>query len=90
MTTAYHMKSHEVTISKIIGLQPLIGRNSQLTSPDVSLILVLENEQKQTWLCEKNAPAPAAGDWFVTDSELHVSYIVAAGKFSDLFEESQP
>ena len=86
---AYHIKSHAVEVSRVTGLQPLMGRNNQLTSPDVGLILVLEDSTKQKWLCEKDGVIPAAGDWFVTDSELHVTYVVSAVKFSTLFDESK-
>ena len=85
----YRVKSHPVEVSRIQSIQPLMGRNSVLTSPDFGLVLILDAGTKRDWLCEKNAPAPVAGDFFVCDDEFHVSYIVAAAKFNEMFEETQ-
>ena len=85
----YQIKAHEVSVSKIVKLEPLQGRNDQLTSPDVGLILVLEDSTKQKWLCEKDGVIPAAGDWFVTDKALGVTFVVPAAKFSTLFKRSK-
>ena len=84
----YQIKAHEVAVSKIVKLEPLQGRNDQLTSPDVGLLLVLEDSTKQKWLCEKDGASPAAGDFFVTDKELGVTYIVPVAKFKKLFRKA--
>ncbi len=85
----YTVKSHPVEVARITGLQPLVGPNTAVLSPDFGLLLILENGQKHKWLSEKNAPIPAAGDWFVKDAELNTVYVVSAVKFSTLFDESK-
>ena len=87
--STHTVQAHPVEAKKITGIQPLMGRNDQLTSPDVGLILVLEDSTKQKWLCEKDGVIPAAGDFFVTDKALGVSFIVPAQKFGELFVESK-
>jgi len=68
----------------------MLGRNDQLVSPESGLVLVLADETKHKWLCEKDGVMPSVGDWLVTDNELRVVYVVAADKFSTLFQETRP
>ena len=84
--STYRVKTHEVAVTKIVGIQPLMGRNTALMAPDQGLLLVLDSGEKHKWLSEPNAPVPQVGDAFVIDSELGVSLIVPAAKFADLFE----
>jgi hypothetical protein len=85
----YHVCSHEVAAVRIVNLQPLLGRNEQLVSPESGLVLVLEDETKHKWLCEKDSVTPTVGDFLVTDKELNVTYIVTAAKFATLFQENK-
>ena len=87
--STYKIKSHPVEVSRVTGVQPLMGRNTELVSPDVGLILVLEDSTKQKWLCETGGVVPTAGDFFVTDKDLHLAYIVPAVKFKELFRKSK-
>ena len=88
--TQYKVKSHVVEASRIICIQPLMGRNNQLMSPDAGLVLVLEDNSKHNWVAEKNSHMPVAGDFLVADRELNVTYVVAATKFAVLFREFKP
>ncbi|HEV2523330.1 MAG TPA: hypothetical protein VGT24_13200 [Candidatus Acidoferrales bacterium] len=81
------VKSHAVTAEKIVGVLPLMGRNTTLMSPDAGLTLVLENKTQHNWLSEAGGPAPAVGDFLVRDDELNATAIVSAAKFKELFSE---
>jgi hypothetical protein len=89
MTMAYQVKSHPVEVARIQSIQPLMGRNTVLMSPDFGLTLILYGGAKTDWLSEKGNPAPKVDDYFVCDDELHVSYIVAAEKFNELFSNQE-
>jgi hypothetical protein len=88
--TTYHVKSHAVEGSKIVRIQPLMGRNDQLMSPESGLVLVLDDATKHKWLGEKDGAMPSVGDFLVKDDALNVIYVVAADKFSTLFRGPRP
>jgi hypothetical protein len=83
--TQYKIKSHAVEASCIISLQPLMGRNTELMSPESGLMLVLDDNSKHQWVSEKIGMMPCAGDFLVKDTELNIIYVVAATKFQNLF-----
>jgi hypothetical protein len=84
----YRVKSHPVTVSRIVSVGPLVAQ-SKMMSPEAGLVLGLENQAAHNWLAEKDGDTPQRGDWFVNDAELRVSYVVAAAKFSELFQASE-
>jgi hypothetical protein len=82
----HQMKSHSVIARRIVKVEPLILGDKML-APDVGLILRLADSGKKVkWMAEPGNPAPQAGDFFVTDSELEVSFVVSASKFDSLFQ----
>jgi hypothetical protein len=76
-------KSHAVTATKIVSVQP-VRRGDQLMHPDDGIVLVLEDGKKHKWIIEDGI-TPLAGDMFVSDADLHAMYVVNAAKFSELF-----
>ena len=85
MSQKYRVNSHEVEGSKIVGVKPLLGRNTELMSPEFGLTLVLDDDTHHKWLSEKDSVTPTVGDFLVTDKELNVTYVVSATKFETLF-----
>jgi hypothetical protein len=85
----YRINSHPVAASRIVGVKPLMGRNTELMSPDFGLTLVLEDETQNKWLCEKGI-VPSVGDFLVHDTELNVTYVVTPTKFKKLFRKPKP
>jgi hypothetical protein len=89
MSKMYRVASHNVDAVQILRIQPLMGRNTQVMSPDAGLLLVLSDETKQTWLSEKGSIAPTVGDFLVTDTVLNLSYVVAAANFQKMFRSTK-
>ena len=87
MPHKYRVNSHAVEGSKIVSIQPLVAQGRVL-APNAGLTLVLDDESKNKWLNEPNAPTPAVGDFLVRDDELHVAFVVPAAKFKTLFKEA--
>jgi hypothetical protein len=77
------VKKHLVTATRIAQVLPL--RNSAgPMSPDVGLLLALENGSKHKWIIEDGA-IPVVGAFLVQDADLHTHYVVTAEKFAELF-----
>ena len=84
---AYRLNTHAVEASRIETLQPLVSQGKVL-APDNGLTLILEDHTKHNWIAEKDGQTPLVGDFLVHDAQLHVTYVVAAHKFTELFHES--
>jgi hypothetical protein len=81
---SYQMKSHNVEAVRIARVEPLISQGAMM-SPSSGLLLTLENGTKHKWLAAKDESSPVVDDFFVTDAELKLSYVVPADKFPWLF-----
>lgn len=83
--SAYSTKAHSVDAKKITGLAPLLS-GSGMMSPNAGLILILTDDSKHKWVGGSKEITPTIGDWLVQDTELNATFVVAAAKFSELFE----
>ena len=82
----YLAKPREVSAAQVIRVEPLMGRNTALLSPDAGLVLVLDDGTKHRWLAESGA-IPAADDYLVRDAELHHDFVVSQKQFRELFTD---
>ena len=78
--------SHMVEARQIAIVQPLFIGGDRMFSPDQGIILRLDDGKKLKYLSEENAPMPVAGDWFISDQEIHTTYVVNPEQFQRLFE----
>ena len=78
--------SHSVEVWHITQLQPLLDRNGSLASPSAGFTICLEGGRSFQWLADDRR-VPQIGDFFITDSQLGVDYVVAAKTFAEMFRE---
>jgi hypothetical protein len=86
MFTEYLTLPHVVVAQRIEAIRPLHVGGDRMLSPDAGILLRLEGGTKVRWIIEPGNPVPLAGDWFVQDNELHMTFVVATGKFDSLFQ----